>query len=213
MQIGGCYGNNNVRRMENDYGQEGNQKGIIRLVITFVTAPFRFIGRSAKVLLVILLVAASIGGTVYFARQRPEILGIEGQSIDRTKEETEKLIKEIGEIIALPEGEVPTLATVTDIEKVKGQTFFAKAQNGDKVLIYSSSKKAYLYRPEEKKIIEVGLVNLTQPQEEDTMENATQEGTVATPTIKPTATPFTVQTITPKPTFAPSATQAPQITP
>lgn len=59
----------------------------------------------------------------------------------------------------LPAGEQPTLATVADQEKLKGQDFFSHAQNGDKLLIYPKAKKAILYRPSTGKIIEV--TNLT----------------------------------------------------
>lgn len=66
---------------------------------------------------------------------------------------------EIGKFLELPTGETPTLATVSDIDKVKGQAFFKNAQNGDKVLLYASSGKAILYRPSTKKIIEVAQIN------------------------------------------------------
>lgn len=60
----------------------------------------------------------------------------------------------IGNFMELPD-ETPTLATITDQEKLKDYSFFAKAQNGDKVLIFAQSQKAILYRPESRKIIEV----------------------------------------------------------
>lgn len=60
----------------------------------------------------------------------------------------------ISKFMELPD-ETPTLATITDQEKLKDYSFFAKAQNGDKVLIFAQSQKAILYRPESRKIIEV----------------------------------------------------------
>ncbi len=60
----------------------------------------------------------------------------------------------------LPEGETPTVATVSDLKPLKGQAFFAHATVGDKVLIYASAQKAILYNPRDKKIIEVAPISL-----------------------------------------------------
>ncbi|MFA6095289.1 MAG: hypothetical protein WC767_00370 [Candidatus Paceibacterota bacterium] len=67
-------------------------------------------------------------------------------------------VREIGEAIVLPEGEVPTLATISDPEALKSQPFFANAKVGDIVLVYEVAKKAVLWRPSEKKLIEVSSV-------------------------------------------------------
>lgn len=56
----------------------------------------------------------------------------------------------------LPENETPTYGTVTDIAKLKNQTFFAKARNGDEILIYEKAKLTILYRPSIQKIVNVG---------------------------------------------------------
>jgi hypothetical protein len=73
--------------------------------------------------------------------------------------EIKTLTLKIGRVMELPKGEEPTLATVTDKQKLKGQDFFANAKNGDKLLIYRKAKKAILYRPSTEKIIDV--TNLT----------------------------------------------------
>lgn len=74
--------------------------------------------------------------------------------------EAQQLVIEVGKFMALPTGESPTVATVTDVEKLKKQPLFAKAANGDKLLIYSEAKKAILYRPNEEKVIDVVAVNI-----------------------------------------------------
>lgn len=71
----------------------------------------------------------------------------------------EQLVQKIGKIIELPEGEDPTVATVSDKEKLKGQFFFQRAENGDSVLIYARAKKAILYRSSENKIIDVSVID------------------------------------------------------
>lgn len=72
-----------------------------------------------------------------------------------TVKEVNALVGRIGHSMDLPVGEQPTLATVTDQTKLGGQDFFARAQNGDKLLVYSAAKKAILYRPSTGKIIDV----------------------------------------------------------
>ncbi len=79
------------------------------------------------------------------------------------KEEATKLVEEVGSLMVLPKDEVPTIATVTDPEQLKSQTFFANAQKGFKVLLYATAKKAILYDPIAKKIIEVAPINIGTP--------------------------------------------------
>jgi len=78
----------------------------------------------------------------------------------KPKDPSVETIAAVGKLIMLPEGEEPTVATISDIEKLKDQAFFTHAQNGDKVLIYTTAKKAILYRAETNKIIDVAPVNM-----------------------------------------------------
>jgi len=77
--------------------------------------------------------------------------------------EADRLKAEVARLVALP-NEEPVIATVTDPSLLTGQTFFATAKAGDKVLIFTESKKAILYDPTAKKILEVApLGNGLQP--------------------------------------------------
>jgi len=74
-----------------------------------------------------------------------------------------KLAAKIGQFLELPTDEPPTLATVKDVNKLRGQAFFKNAQDGDKVLIFTKSGKAVLYRPATQKVIEFTPINLSAP--------------------------------------------------
>lgn len=76
------------------------------------------------------------------------------------EEQAKKLIEDLSKLIELPSGEAAVIATVSDQTKLTDREFFAQAENGDKVLIFSKSKKAILYRPSTGKIIEVASGNV-----------------------------------------------------
>lgn len=61
---------------------------------------------------------------------------------------------------SLPPDEKPTIATVSDLEKLKDQQFFANARIGNKVFIFTQAKKAILYDVENNRIIEVAPLNM-----------------------------------------------------
>lgn len=79
--------------------------------------------------------------------------------------EIEALVGKIGKVMELPSDEVPTLATVSDKEKLVSQEFFKRAQNGDQVLIYAKNGRVILYRPSTGKIIDMTSVNMPAPVE------------------------------------------------
>ena len=62
-----------------------------------------------------------------------------GSSSEKTQASEQKdaqaLIAELEKIVVLPTGEEPTIATITDPEKLKDQPFFANAKAGYKVLV------------------------------------------------------------------------------
>ncbi len=125
------------------------------------------------VLGVLLLVAIGVAG--YFYWQYRNTVSV------KEAKEIEDLTKEISQSFLLPENETPTLATVTDKEKLASQPFFQKSENGDKVLIYSQSGRAVLYRPSLKKIVDITSVNVNPQTAQNTLP--TQTTTPGSPTI------------------------------
>lgn len=122
---------------------------------------FKAAFRNRRVLLLLLLASVAVGVGLFLRyREAKRQIALLQNPQEAAKFENQKVIDAVGKLITLPTDETPSIATVTDAAKLKSQSFFQNAQNGDKVLIYSQAKKAILYRPSTNKIIEVGAINL-----------------------------------------------------
>jgi len=87
--------------------------------------------------------------------------GRQGPPTEQAKKEAEEIVGKLGEIVLLPQGEMPTLSTITDkSELTENRDFFKDAENGDKVLVYQQARKAFLYRPSTNRLINLAPVNL-----------------------------------------------------
>lgn len=132
-------------------------------------------GKIVLIVLAVIIFLGAIGTAGYFYVQNKKI----AQNPDAVAQaETAKLVSTVGKLITLPTDETPSVATVTDKAKLADQPFFAKSENGDKVLIYTNAKKAILFRPSTDKIIEVMPISFS-----DTA------ATTPTPTPAPAETP------------------------
>lgn len=111
----------------------------------------------------ILVIIALVPAGYFYVQYKDAQKQLSDQTSAATQSEIQKLVEEVGKLIELPD-ENPTVATVSDTEKLKEQVFFANAETGDKVLIFTEAKKAILYRPSTNKVVEVGPVTI-KPQE------------------------------------------------
>lgn len=171
-------------------GEGVNEKGL----------PAKLLTASLKmpVIFLLVLIVLTFFGTSYFLSRYPNMLSFMGITLNpqlAAEAESTELLAEVGELMNLPEDELPTIATVTDIEAVIGQPFFKNAKNGDKVLIYASSRKAILFRPDENRIIEVGAVNINQ-------QNPVQEVFEEISDEEEELTPDSTEILSPMPTQA-----------
>ncbi len=107
----------------------------------------------------VFVIMSTLGITsFYFYEQyrKPGIVpSVALSSVAQAKKDLDETKAVIGEIMDLPDDEEPILAIVTDATKMKNQSFYVNAINGDRVLIYTLNKKAILFRPSTKKIIKV----------------------------------------------------------
>lgn len=140
------------------------------------------LGFNLTTLIILIIIVASVAGSAYLydtnQKTQTEIEKLKQDPSTVAKEQAKELLVEVGKIVVLPKGETPTIATVTDESKLADQPFFENAKKGDKVLIYTEAKKAYLYRPSTKKIIEIAPVRIGEEQSKTTTKeesNSTEE--------------------------------------
>jgi len=124
------------------------------------------------VIVLIIFLVLILGGGAYMLFSSPSKPAVQSELSPQA------LIDSVSKIAELPP-EQPTIATVTDKEKLASFSFFSQAQIGDRVLIFNEAKKAYLYRPSTDKIVEVGPILIAE-------ETETESVTVA-PVISPEA--------------------------
>jgi hypothetical protein len=116
-------------------------------------------GKTPLILGIVLLLVAITPSYYFYSQYRNAQKKLSDPNFAMT-EEVKNIVSKVEKHIELPEDETPTLATVSDSEKLKDRPFFSKAKNGDKLLIYTNAKKAILYDPQKDRIIDVGPVNL-----------------------------------------------------
>lgn len=112
----------------------------------------------AVIVTILILVGVLVGGgaTYFLVGRKP------------MESEVKQIVDKVSRLMELPEDEEPTLATISDKEKLKDQAFFLNAQNGDKVLVYAKAGKAILYRPSTGKIVEVAPLNIESDNKSET---------------------------------------------
>ena len=131
-----------------------------------VAAPVRF--KFAKhlpkfIAIVAILLSVAISGNLYLRyRETQEELAeyVDDPNVLSFKEKYD-LLSKVSNLALLPANEDPTVATITNAHRLKGQQFFQYAQNNDKVIIFPQAGRAILYRPSINKIIEAAPVNIT----------------------------------------------------
>ena len=113
-------------------------------------------GKEVFAVLVALILIVSLSGAFFYNESR----ALEKNPNKVNEEKITALVNKVGMLIALPEGELPTIATVTDLKPLADKPFFAKANIGDEVLLYTAAKKAFLYNPSSNIIVEVASLNI-----------------------------------------------------
>lgn len=110
-----------------------------------------------------IVIALALAGGIYGYKQYDDLRKENELLSDpqaSAQAEVDRLKSDVAKLIDVPEDEDPTVANVVDASKLSEQAFFANAQNGDRVLIYSQAKKAILYRPSTNRVVEVAPIDI-----------------------------------------------------
>lgn len=112
-------------------------------------------------LLIVMMVSAFLVVSQFSKAKKlsQEVVELKQSPQQAVEEKSKELLDKVGKLIILPTDEEPTIATVTDLKPLQDQPFFKNAKLGDKVLIYSVSKKAVLYREDQNIVVEVAPIN------------------------------------------------------
>lgn len=160
--------------------------------------------------LVLLSISAiSIAGYSFYqyinARREFEVALNDPNALQKANQkELQKLLAEIGKFMKLPSDEEPSVVIISDLDKLKGQAFFQNAKIGDKLLLYTKAKKAILYDPVAKVIVDVAPLSVN-----DTATPMPQVAGAETESRSPEPSP----TESPSPSPTPKASPEPNPTP
>ena len=119
---------------------------------------FTQLSKKLKIIFIVALLVA-IAGIVSVGVLWVKIQRIQSPSISKDSE-IKQIVHDLSQYMILPTDESPTIATVTDPSKLQDQPFFAHALAGDKVIVYANARKAILWRPSVKKVVEVSGLNI-----------------------------------------------------
>jgi len=110
--------------------------------------------------IIIILIIGGLAAFIIIQYNENQYLRSPEGIAEQQQKEAETLVEKVSKIMQLPD-EQPTIATVSDKEKLSEQPFFADAENGDKVLIFSQAGRAVIYRTSENRIINSGPIAIT----------------------------------------------------
>lgn len=134
-------------------------------------------GRGLAILTLLVLFLIAAGGFAWsyngYAKTKKELSLLTDPKAKEevAKKETAELVNSLKRLVVLPENETPTIATVTDAAAMaQEQPFYKDAHNGDKLLVYTQARKAYIYDPTRNILVNVGPIYID--------ENASATSTV-----------------------------------
>ena len=118
-----------------------------------------------------IVVVVSVGFGSYFFYQFQKV---KNSPTLQAQIEVTDIVAKVAKLYLIPTGEEPSLATVSDPQALKSQSFFEGAQRGDSILIFTKAKKIVLYRSSINKIIAIAPISESQNNETSAPEKTTE---------------------------------------
>lgn len=117
-------------------------------------------------LIVILLVIGLIALVVILDMRRRDVENKltnlstqQGGTPEENQEMANKVLEKVRDLMVIPAGIEPTVATIVDVEQLRQRNaFYAKAKNGDYLVV--TEDRAILYDPKADKIVDVTAVQM-----------------------------------------------------
>lgn len=111
-------------------------------------------GRRLNVILsILLIIAVVVGGFWYWQYHK---------TADKNPEsEQRRWTSELSKVIVMPD-EKPLITTVLDKTKLTNETLASQAQNGDRLYIFAKSERLVLYRPADKRVVNMLTIQTKQ---------------------------------------------------
>jgi hypothetical protein len=136
--------------------------------------PRKKLNKKSIITLILLVILIALGTVLVVQRLELNRLADPAASAEQTRQSADRLRDKVSKIMQVPD-ETPTIATVQDVDKLREQDFFKDAENGDKVLIFTSAKRAIIYREGQNRIINSGPIVLTGNDVESTPESQSNQ--------------------------------------
>jgi len=117
-------------------------------------------GSALPVLLILVIVGFAWSFYSYQqAKNQLAVLTDPKQANELNAKQTEELLAKVSKLVVLPNEKNPVVATINDVEVLAAtQDFYKDANNGDKLIIFTQSRKAIIYNEAQNKLINVGPI-------------------------------------------------------
>jgi hypothetical protein len=136
----------------------------------------------------VFFLASAASAAYFFTQYRHDEKILDDPKLIAT-EESRRVVDRVGKLMVLPD-ETPQVATVADVDQLKTiQPFFAKAENGDKVLMFQNARQAILYRPSSNMVINVAPITASPSAAAQTGNSSASGSSERRPQAEPTAAP------------------------